>query len=180
MKVKNRSASVVGYKIADLNVRRRFVPGEIKEIPQQELQQLLYQTGGREILTHYLQVNKSDIKQLDVIEPEQEYFYSEEDVKRIMKLGTQDEFLDMLDFAPEGVMNLIKTYAVQLPLTDLYKIEALKEKTGFDSAKALENSLNEDGELQVANTPKRRVTSDTVAPAQQRRVASEYKIISDN
>lgn len=34
MKVKNRSASVVGYKLPDLNVRRRFVPGEIKEIPQ--------------------------------------------------------------------------------------------------------------------------------------------------
>ena len=41
MKVKNRSASVVGYKVPDLNVRRRFVPGEIKEIPVEELQQLL-------------------------------------------------------------------------------------------------------------------------------------------
>ena len=95
-----------------------------------------------------------------------------------MKLGTQDEFLDMLDFAPEGVMNLIKTYAVKLPLTDLYKIEALKEKTGFDSAKALENSLDEDGELQVENTPKRRVTTEV--PKQERRVTNEYKIISDN
>ena len=67
MKVRNRSASVVGYRVPDLNVRRRFVPGEVKEIPVEELQQLLYQTGGRELLTHYLQVSKDEIKQLDMI-----------------------------------------------------------------------------------------------------------------
>ena len=54
MKVKNRSASVVVYTVPDLKVRRRFVPGEIKEIPQEELQQLLYQPGGEEILTSCL------------------------------------------------------------------------------------------------------------------------------
>ena len=177
MKIKNRSASVVGYSIPDLNIRRRFVPGEVKEIPLEEIQKLAYQTGGREILTHYLQVSKADIKQLDVIEPEQEYFYSEEDVKRIMLYGSQDEFLDMLDFAPEGVMNLIKSYSVELPLMDLYKIEALKNKTGFDSAKALENSKNEDGEIEVANTPKRRVAAKETPT---RRAPTEYKIVSDN
>ena len=179
MKVKNRSASVVVYTVPDLNVRRRFIPGEIKEIPQEELQQLLYQPGGEEILTDCLQVAKEDIKHLDIIEPEQEYFYSEEDIKNIMKFGSQDEFLDMLDFAPEGVMNLIKKYSVDLPLTDLHKIEALKKKTGFDSAKALENSTDENGELQVAEAPKRRVTTNK-EPKQERRVTTEYKIISDN
>lgn len=95
-----------------------------------------------------------------------------------MTLGSQDEFLDMLDFAPEGVMNMIKGYAVQLPLTDLRKVEALRKKTGFDSSKALENSMDENGELQVANAPKRRVVTE--APKQERRVANEYKIISEN
>jgi hypothetical protein len=96
-----------------------------------------------------------------------------------MTLGSQDEFLDMLDFAPEGVMNMIKGYAVQLPLTDLRKVEALRKKTGFDSSKALENSMDENGELQVANAPKRRVVTEE-APKQERRVANEYKIISEN
>ena len=178
MKVRNRSMSTVGYTVPDLNVRRHFAPGEIKEIPKQELDSLIQQPGGRVILTDYLQVSKEDIKQLDVIQPEQEYFYSNEDIQRIMKFGSQDEFLDMLDFAPEGVINMIKTYAVQLPLTDLYKVEALRKKTGFDSSKALENSVDEDGELQVVSTPKRRVTTET--PKQERRVAHEYKIISDN
>ena len=179
MKVRNRSTSTVSYTVPDLNVKRVFVAGEIKEIPQKELEILVQQPGGRVILTEYLQVSKDDIKQLDVLEPEQEYFYTEEDVKRIMKFGTQDEFLDMLDFAPEGVMDMIKTYAVQLPLSDLFKVNALKEKTGFDSTKALENSLDDNGELQVSTAPKRRVATEQ-APEQKRRVATEYKIISDN
>jgi hypothetical protein len=180
MKVRNRSTSTVGYTVEDLKIQRTFVPGEVKEIPCEELSILLQQPGGRVILTEYLQVSKEDIKQLDVLPPEQEYFYSDEDVKRIMRFGTLDEFLDMLDFAPEGVMDMIKTYSVQLPLTDLYKVNALRDKTGFDSAKALENSLDENGELQVAAAPKRRVAAEPEAPEQRRRVATEYKILSDN
>ena len=179
MKVRNRSTSVVVYSVPDLNVKREFSAGEIKEIPQQELEILLQQPGGRVILTEYLQVSKEDITRLDVIHPEQEYFYSDEDVKNIMRNGSLDEFLDMLDFAPEGVMDMIKTYAVQLPLTDLYKVNALKEKTGFDSAKALENSMDENGELKVADAPKRRVSAEE-APKTTRRATTEYKIISDN
>lgn len=178
MKVRNRSTSVVCYSVPDLNIKREFSAGEIKEIPKAELESLIQQPGGRVILTEYLQVSREDVQQLDVMEPEQEYFYSEEDVKHIMSFGTLDEFLDMLDFAPTGVMDMIKTYAVSLPLTDLYKINALREKTGFDSAKALENSMDENNELKVADAPKRRVTAE--APEQERRVASKYKIISDN
>ena len=180
MKVRNRSTSTVSYTVPDLRVKRSFVAGEIKEIPREELEILVQQPGGRVILTEYLQVSKDDIKQLDVLQPEQEYFYTDEDVKRIMKLGSLDEFLDMLDFAPEGVMDMIKTYAVSLPLTDLYKVNALREKTGFDSAKALENSLDDNGELQVAAAPKRRVVAEENAPESKRRVPNEYKIISDN
>lgn len=178
MKVRNRSTGTVIYKVPDFNVRREFAPGEIKEISQEELAALIQRPGGRNILMKYLQVNKEDIKSLDVVQPEQEYFYTDEDVKRIMKFGSQDEFLDMLDFSPAGVINMIKDYAVKLPLTDLYKIEALKNKTGFDSAKALDNSKDENGELQVANTPKRRVKTETEQPEKRR--VSEYKIISEN
>jgi hypothetical protein len=49
MKVKNRSASVVGYTIPDLNVRRRFAPDEVKELPFDEIEKLLYQPGGRQL-----------------------------------------------------------------------------------------------------------------------------------
>ena len=172
MKIRNRSASVVVYRVPDLHVRRRFAPGEIKDVPAEELKQLAYTTGGREILTHYLQVSQDDLPQIGIGEQEQEYFYSDEDIQRIMTIGSVDEFLDVLDFAPEGVLNLIKKYALTLPLTDLYKINALKEKTGFDVTKAMEHSTEDDTVFTAVPARKRRVET----PA----VESKYKVISDN
>lgn len=167
MKIRNRSASVVGYKIPDLNIRRRFVPGEVKEIPKEELEKLLYQTGGRELLENYLQVAVEDVKKLNMDTPEQEYFYTDNEIKDLILTGSLDEFLDMLDFAPEGVINLVKDYAIKLPMADRNKMNALKEKTGFDVNKALENTADITEVMETA--PKRRVNKE-----------SKYKVITDN
>ena len=48
--VKNRSSSVVVYRIPEDNLRREFAPGETKRIPFSELEKLTYQQGGREML----------------------------------------------------------------------------------------------------------------------------------
>lgn len=170
MKIKNRSASVVVYRVPDLHVRRRFAPGEIKDVPVEELKQLAYTVGGREILTHFLQVNKEDLKTLDFAEQEREYFYDEEQIKEVMLKGSVDEFLDVLDFAPEGVMNLIKKFAVTLPLSDMHKINALKEKTGYDATKALEHIQDDEGTTTAAPVRERRVKESTVE--------SKYKVIT--
>ena len=62
---------------------------------------------------------------------------SEAEVAELLRTGSLDAFLDALDFAPIGVIDLIKSLAVQLPLTDIDKRKALKQKTGFDVDKAL-------------------------------------------
>ena len=67
-----------------------------------------------------------------------EYHYSEEDVKQLMQTGSLDQFLDCLDFAPQVIKEMIKTLAVELPLNDVQKREAIKEKLGFDVTKAIE------------------------------------------
>ena len=42
MKIKNRSANLVVYFIEDLNIHRRFAPGEVKDVTMEEIQKLLY------------------------------------------------------------------------------------------------------------------------------------------
>jgi hypothetical protein len=37
VKVRNRSNSVVVYSVEDLRVRREFMPGEVKQIPLEEI-----------------------------------------------------------------------------------------------------------------------------------------------
>jgi hypothetical protein len=55
-------------------------------------------------------------------------------VKDLIQTGTMDEWLDALDFAPEGVIDLIKTLSTELPLTDTQKMQAFKEKKKIDLA----------------------------------------------
>ena len=50
------------------------------------------------------------------------------------------QFLDCLDFAPQGVIDTIKKVAVQIKLNDVAKRQAIKDKTGFDVTKAIEIS----------------------------------------
>lgn len=173
MKIKNRSASVVGYTIPDLNIRRRFAPGEVKDISKEEIEKLLYQPGGKELFMDDLQASAADMEALGFGEQEPEYFYSEEDVKRVMTTGSLDEFLDFLDFTPTGGIDLVKDLAVKLPLTDMNKIEALKKATGFDAGKAIAHNKAVEKELTgdtvVAETRKRRAPVNNTQ--------SKYKVI---
>ena len=135
--VKNRSSSMVVYKIPETNLRREFAPGEVKKIPFGELEKLTYQPGGRELIENFLQIIEQDVTDTLNVKREPEYNMSEAEIRELLTTGSLDEFLDALDFAPIGVIDLIKTMAVQLPLGDMAKRKALKDKTGFDLDKAL-------------------------------------------
>ena len=135
--VKNRSSSVVVYRIPESNLRREFAPGETKKIPFGELEKLTYQQGGREMLEQFLQIVDEAVTQDLNVHREVEYDMSENQIKELLLTGSIDAFLDALDFAPMGVIDLIKSLSVSLPLTDFNKRKVLKEKTGFDVDKAL-------------------------------------------
>ena len=53
--VKNRSASMVIYRIPEENIRREFAPGEVKKISLDELTKLSYQSGGQALMANFLQ-----------------------------------------------------------------------------------------------------------------------------
>lgn len=163
MIVKNRSDSIVFYVVPDLNVRREFNAGESKNISEEEILKLSYQPGGMVLITDYLQIARADLEKIGLGEQEREYFFSEDEIKELILNGSRDEFLDALDFAPGGTIDLIKKYAVELPMYDTYKIDALREKTGFDVSKAIKNNTVEEA---------------PAAPAKQRRVKEEkYKVV---
>ena len=178
--VKNRSSSVVVYRIPESNLRREFAPGETKRIPFGELEKLTYQQGGRELLEQFLQIVDEAVTTDLNVHREVEYDMSEAQVKDLLLTGSLDAFLDALDFAPIGVIDLIKAMAVQLPLTDLNKRKALKEKTGFDVDKALihieEEKAEEENRIEQA-PQERRVKPENNAPAG-RRTTSNYKVVN--
>lgn len=150
IKVSNRDSGSVGYTIPELHVTRNFQKGESKEIPMEELRQLSYIPGGQVIINECLIIHNQDALMELVPDAEPEYFYTEEDVKNLLLTGTMDQFMDCLDFAPGGVIDILKSLAVELKVNDLAKRQAILEKTGFNVTKAIE--INEASEV-VEETP---------------------------
>ena len=159
IKVLNRDNGAVVYSIPEMNgLTRVFHSGETKEVTFEELQKLSYIPGGLELLRDSLVIldNKDAIRQL-LGEVEPEYSYTKQDIIKLMKNGSLDEFLDCLDFAPQGVRDLIKTLSVELPLNDVAKREAIYNKLGFnvDNAIRIKKEVAEPGQKEQG--PKRRV-----------------------
>ena len=184
IKVKNRDNGTVGYTIPDLGIRRTFAPGESKEITLEELQKLHYISGGDFIIENCLLINNKEaiknIFQEKTVEPE--YFYTEEDIKDLLLNQSLDALLDCLDFAPKGVIDLVKDMAVKLEINDIAKRTAIFEKTGFNVNKAVEINKETSAPDAAEKTAKRRVViptteNETTQGAPQRRVpAGKYSI----
>lgn len=162
VKVKNRTDRRVGYSIPDLNnLRRQYTPGEVKEVTMEELRKLSYIGGGDYILKNYLQINEPEAVEELVGEVEPEYFYSREDVEKIINNGSLDAFEDLLDFAPSGVIDLVKEIAVKTELNDVKKRKAIFEKTGLNVDKAIDFE-KEVAEAKDQNEKKTRRVKDNV------------------
>lgn len=177
LKINNRSASLVCYTIPEDGIRREFMPGETKKIPYSELEKLSYQSGGRTLMENFLQIVNVEATSDLGVHTEPEYYMDEAGVIKLLKEGTLDEFLDCLDFAPIGIIDLVKNYSVSLPLTDYNKRKALKDKTGFDVDKAIsmvEAEKADDAPTEEQKAPERRVKTET-APAG-RRTTPKYNV----
>lgn len=177
LKVKNRSASLAVYSIPEINIRREFAPGETKNITYGELEKLSYQPGGRTIMQNFLQIIDPEATGDLGINREPEYDLSEQQIVDLMTKGSLDAFLDCLDFAPVGVIDLIKKFSVSLPLNDIDKRDALKKKTGFDVTVALANMQKEkeDMDTPVVENKERRVKTESAPEG--RRTTPKYNVV---
>lgn len=181
--VKNRSASRIIYRIPEMGIRREFSPTETKKISYEELEKLSYQPGGLAMMTNFLQIQDAPAATTLGIRTEPEYHMSEQQIVDLIRTGSLDAFLDCLDFAPVGVIDLLKKYAVSVPLADYEKRKALKEKTGFDVDAALKNiaaekAEEEAGKTATTNTRRIQPMDETPVTAGRRTSGSNYKVTS--
>ena len=189
VRVRNRSNSIVIYHVEDMGVRREFQPGEVKMIPVDELWALSQKAGGAYIIRNSLFISDAATVNEMPMKVEPEYYLDDNGVIDLLKNGSVDALLDCLDFAPNGVIDLVQKYALELPLTDTRKIKAIKDKTGFDVAKALihkeelaaearEAAGETDSGMEIKAAPTRRVQQDTAQDSNSRRTTPQYKIVT--
>jgi hypothetical protein len=183
IKVRNRNKGTVGYTIPDLgNLHRNFQPEEVKEIPMEELKKLSWLPGGEVILKNHLIIDDKEALNELIGGVEPEYFYTEKEIEKLLRTGTMDQFMDCLEFAPEGVIELVKDLAVKIELNDIQKREAIFKKTGFNVTSAIninKESMLDDSEEEVKTRRAAPITeeSETEKPAV-RRTTSKYEVVS--
>ena len=182
--VTNRNNGYTGYQIPDTGVSRNFAPGESKRISKEELMQLSYIEGGEYLLKNYLIVNNDKTLEELNISVQPEYYYTEEEIKELLTTGSLDQLEDTLNFAPDGVIEIIKDMAVKTELPDTRKRKMISEKTGFniDNAIRVNEVIAEDQIKDEHSEPIERkaspinVESDT--PQRKAAPIKKYKVVT--
>ena len=165
--VTNRDSGPVCYLVQSdtgSNIKREFAPGQTREIDFGELQSLYWTKGGKVMLEEILRINNQEAINELMGKVEPEYNYSASDVRRLLLEGSLDELKDCLDFAPSGVVDLVREFAVSMEIDSESKRKAITDKTGFDVGKAIE--INR----QVREEEQKNQAEPTVARLGERRV----------
>lgn len=141
----NRAGCTVFYELPELRASRVFRPygkvGDRMEIYPSELQSLAYTPGGKKLLDNYLVVESEDVRDVIGIVAEPEYFYSESEIIELLKNGTMDQLLDCLDYAPAGVLDLVKKYAIDIRLDSSEKRRAISERLSINLDAMIKNDI---------------------------------------
>ena len=120
------------------------------------------------------------MEELD-LDVELEYFYSENDIKKVLLEGNLDQLEDTLNFAPDGVIEIIKKMAVDLEIPDVRKRDMISKKTGFNINNAINvNHILAEGEEDnktIEEKPRRKSTPINSESAKPQR---KYKVVSSN
>ena len=102
----------VHYELQDPKVTRTFNPGELKILTFHEIYQLANHPGGMYLLVNNLQIRDNKVRQAIGLSVDPEYLYTEEDAKKLVLEGSQEQILDALEFGPVGLASMIKHHAI--------------------------------------------------------------------
>lgn len=177
-RITNRSTAFVVYTIPERNIRREFNVNETKEVPFQEILDVSAQPGGRALFHNYLYIHEpAAVKEAFNLKEEPEYYLTATQIPEWINTCSLDEFKDALDFAPQGVKDLIKKVAVDSRLNDVQKRLAIKNQLGFDVETAIKiNQESQETDAPAQTTPTRRVKKEE-EPTAGRRTTPNYKVV---
>ena len=180
IRVENRADAIVAYRVPETKIIRRFVAGESKQVEMGELRQAIQIPGTKRLIESNLIIHSKEAVDELLPDAEPEYFYDKKDVDFLLEMGTLDQLKDALDFAPTGVIELIKERAVEIELNDMRKREAILAITNFNVTGAIDIKRQAKENTTVIEPKVRRaapIENQSETPAR-RTAASKYTVVS--
>ncbi len=176
--VQNLTNNDVVYIDDNGGIARRMVFHAQQTIPVEKevIERMQYDTGGAVLLKDFLSVKDDDMRTDIGIPADQiEYNWTKEDVKNLLTSGEEDALRDALDFAPQGIIDMIIDMAVAMPLNDRNKVEIIAEATGRNIEMMINNKLQYEKASEKA--PEKATQRRTTPKAQPgRRVPSQKEL----
>lgn len=157
VQVRNLTGYAVVYNIPEDRVRRKFGAHETKNIAYSELQKLYYQPGGAKLIQDFLQIKDEKIANEFGVSSDlfkHEYSWTQEDVDKVLTEGSLDKLHDALDFAPEGIVDLIIERAIMLRIPDVNKRDLIYKCTGKNINQMIATAVQLEKELQTSTEEK--------------------------
>lgn len=185
VKVVNRASGSLAYKIDTLRVTRHWRrPGDYLNISIAELLELKTVKGGQSLLENYVIIE--DKEALSVLFPDQElepeYKYGVKEIEVLLYEADTEHLLDALDFAPKGVLDLIKAKSAEKLPNTTAKIEAINKKFKIDLNKI--NELYQEKEIleEKPEPTRRRRTAPIIETEEPKQESSlpKYKVVKED
>jgi len=170
----NRTKGRLGYKIDTLRVSRHWLnTGDVLYISINELIELTTVPGGLKLLEKYLLIEDEEaITLIYGRELEPEYKYSEKEIEFLLYEGTDAQLLDCLDYAPQGVLKIIRAKATnKLPNTTV-KVMAINQKLAINLS-----SMNINNQEEVAPEVEVETNARRSEPVKLPTAPSKYKVV---
>ena len=165
-----------------------FNAGETRKISLEDLAEMRSGEGNRVLLKDYLMIKDQQALDYLEIETEPEYFYTKEEIRVLLETGTLEQLEDCLNFAPEGVLDILKDVALSIELPDTRKRKLISQKTGYDIDNIIRvrQFLNTEGSMEGEDKEVNRKNDSTVPQrkavpiltVEEKKKFPEYKVIS--
>lgn len=178
VQVSNMTDHEIGYSLTS-GVKRYIRPGVSIAVSAKELRDLRAESGGEAMIHDFLRIeNKSMRKEFGIDDDLIEYDWTQKDVDDVLLNKEIDYLLDALDYAPAGIVDMIKTRAIELEIPNMNKRKAIQDKTGVNITSCIENAKAYNEANDVTEAPKkarrvRKTSEETSSTTKTRRVKAE-------
>lgn len=155
VEVINNSTGSVSYYSELARMHRKWdKPDSKKKVSLEELRELVSASGGYELLESFLLIKDMDVREELGLPVEKEYLLDDKAIKALLKKSVE-VLEETLENTSSSIKEKIAQAAIDTKLSDLDKLEVIKEQSGIDVLTAIQEK-KEDEKQEKATTDKKK------------------------
>jgi hypothetical protein len=139
----NSTGSVSYYSEFSRTLRKWDKPNSTKKISLEELRELVGSSGGYELLENFLLIKNMEVREDLGLPVNKEYMLDEKEIKAVLKKSV-DVLENTLENTSDSIKEKIAQSAIDTKLSDLDKLEVIKEYSGVDVLAAIQEKKEEE------------------------------------